>query len=96
MLILSTVANGLADRHHPLRENTFADKATGPQLLEKFALGDDAVAMLQEIREDIDGVRLQRTHHPGAPEFIPVGIERIRPKGVDHRDAPSRRTRARV
>ena len=57
----------------------------GPQLLEQFALGDDAIAMLQEIREDVDGVRLQRTHRPSAPQFIPVSIERIRPKSVDHR-----------
>jgi hypothetical protein len=85
LLRLATVANCLADRHDPLRENPFADKSAGPQLLEKFALGDDAIAMLQEIREDVDGVRLQRTHRPGAPQFIPVSIERIRPKSVDHR-----------
>ena len=65
LLRLATVANRLADRHDPLRENTFAHKSAGPQLLEQFALGDDAIAMLQEIREDVDGVRLQRTHHPG-------------------------------
>jgi hypothetical protein len=45
--------------------------------------------MLKEIREDVDGVRLQRTHRPGATEFIPVGIERTHPKRVDHREAPS-------
>jgi len=85
LLSLTTVANRLADRHDPLRENPFADKSAGPQLLEQFALGDDPIAMLQEIREDVDGVRLQRTHHPGAPQLIPVSIERIRPKRVDHR-----------
>src|SRR3984893_15643950 len=85
LLRLATIANRLADRHDPLRENPFGDKSPGPPLLEQFALGDDAIAMLQEIREDVDGVRLQRTHRPGAPQFIPVSIERIRPKRVDHR-----------
>src|SRR5580704_15061199 len=55
LLRLATLANRLADRHDPLRENPFADKSAGPQLLEKLALGDDAIAMLQEIREDVDG-----------------------------------------
>src|SRR6202049_4978964 len=85
LLRLATVANRLAARQDPLGENTFGDKSAGPHLLEKFALGDDAPGMLQEIREDVDGVRLQRTHRPGAPQFIPVSIERIRPERVDHR-----------
>ena len=96
LLRVSAVANGLADRHHPLRENPFTDKAARPQLLEQFALGDEAVAMLEEIGEDIDGVRLQRTHRPRAPEFVAVGIERTRPKRVDHRDAPNHMTAATV
>jgi hypothetical protein len=30
LLRLATVANRLADGHDPLRENTFADKSSGP------------------------------------------------------------------
>jgi hypothetical protein len=53
-------------------------------------LGDDPVAMLKEIGEDVQSLRLERAHPARVPKLITVGIERIRVERVDHRDTPTR------
>lgn len=60
------VANGLADHHQALRQDAFADEAIGPQFFDELLFGDDAVAVLEKIGEDIESVRLERAQRPGA------------------------------
>jgi len=88
VLTLPTIAQDFADHHHALRQNARTDPALGPQALQEFLFGDYAVAMCEEIGQEIQGVRLQRTQKTRAAEFIAVRIERIGLKRVYHRNAP--------
>jgi hypothetical protein len=53
VLAAAIVADGLANRHQALRQNALTDEAVGPQVLQELLLGDDALAMLEEVGEDI-------------------------------------------
>jgi hypothetical protein len=88
VLVPPTIAKGFADHHHALRQNALTHTALGPQVLQEFLFGDHAVAMCQEIGQDIQGVRLQGTQGIPVAEFVTFRIKRIRLKDVDHRNVP--------
>jgi hypothetical protein len=82
------IAKGFTDHHQPLRQDPRADVAIGPQVLEEFLLRDYTVAVLEEVDEEIQGLRLDLAQCPGVAQFVALGIKRIVPKGVDHLPAP--------
>jgi hypothetical protein len=84
----SAIANGLTHHHQPLRQDPRTDVALGPQVLEEFLLCDHPVAVLEEVDEQIQGLRLELAQGPGATQFVALEIKRIVPKGVDHPPAP--------
>jgi hypothetical protein len=82
------IADGLPDHHQPLRQAPRADVAIGPQVLEEFLLRDHTVAVLEEVDEELQGLRLELAQFACTTQFIALGIERIVPKGVEHHPAP--------
>jgi hypothetical protein len=89
------IAEGLTDHHQPLRQDPRANVAIGPQVLEEFLLRDHTVAVLEEVDEEIQGLRLDLAQCPSMAQFVELGIKRIVPKGIDH-PAPPGRTAALV
>ena len=82
------IADGLADHHQPLRQDPRADVAIGPQGLEEFLLRDHTVAVLEEVDEEIQGLRLELTQCSCVTQFVALGIKRMVPKDVEHHPAP--------
>jgi hypothetical protein len=66
------------------------DKPVGPQLLEEFLLGDDPVAMRQEVNEHLKHLAPERARHPRVMRLMALRVEHIVGENVEHRPlAPS-------
>jgi hypothetical protein len=66
-------------------ERRLTDKPLGPDVLQEFLAGDNAVAMLEEIAQDGKDLRLQGTRGPGVAQFVELGIEGVVIEQVQHR-----------
>jgi len=60
---------GAAD-HGPI-----GNSPTAPDRGNKLALGDDTIAVLQEVNQYVEHLRLEVDAFPAAQQFAPVGIE---------------------
>ena len=83
-LPLAVVADGLTDRVYLAAEGGFRNDAAVPDGGHQVILADDALAVLNEIEQEIEGLRLGGNQRSRAPQFPPVGIEQILFKSVDH------------
>jgi hypothetical protein len=53
-------------------------------VLEQFFFGDDAVAMLQEIEQNIERLGFELTGHAGVAQFVDLQIKFIGLEGINH------------
>jgi hypothetical protein len=65
-----------------------ANELLGPHLIKQFVPPDHTVSVLDEIKEGIKRLGLQRYPLPGLAQFIALPIERIVAKDVGHGYAP--------
>ena len=59
-LTLPVVADGPARRRDAAAERRVGDEAVAPDAVEQLVLGDDAVAVLDQVGEDVEDLRLER------------------------------------
>jgi hypothetical protein len=57
----------------------------GPYLRQHLVSGDDAVALLNEIDQDLEDLRAERHTRPTPEEFIALNVEGTVAKDVLHR-----------
>jgi hypothetical protein len=53
-------------------------------VLEQFFFGDDAVAMLQEIEQNIERLGFELTRHAGVAQFVDLQIKLIILECINH------------
>jgi hypothetical protein len=83
-LPLAVVADSVAHRVDLAAEGGFRHDAAGPYRGEEVILADHALAILNEIEQEIEGLRLGGDQRRPAPQFPAVRIEQILFKSVDH------------
>jgi hypothetical protein len=83
-LPLAVVADSVADRVDLAAERGFRNDSAAPNGGHQVILADDALAILNEIQQEIEGLRLGGNERSPAPQFPAVRIEQILFEGVDH------------
>src|SRR5262245_13743649 len=71
-LLPSAVPNGLAGGCHMLMHSGVADALRGPEVLDQFILGDDAITMRNEVGEHIENLGPKWAGSPTVTEFVQV------------------------
>src|SRR2546430_2199769 len=83
-LPLAVVADGVANRVDLAAEGGFRNDTAAPYGRHEVILADNALAILNEIEQQIEGLRLGGDESSPAPQFPAVRIEQILFKSVDH------------
>jgi hypothetical protein len=86
-LVPPTIANGPACRRQPTGDSGLADKPAGPELCEDLFLGYKPVAVLDEIGEDIEHLRLELDELACIAQLVASDVQLIFLEGIDHRPA---------
>ncbi len=76
-LILAAVADRLARGVDPARQRGFGDDAAVPHRLDQIVLGDDVVAILDQVNQEIEHLRLDRDALAAAGQLAEVDIEHM-------------------
>src|SRR5205085_954071 len=78
-LRLSVIADRLAGRLHAARKRRLRHDAAVPDRLEKVVAADDPIAILHEVDEQREDLRLDRKHGSAAAQLLSadVDLERI-------------------
>ena len=84
-LLGAVVADGAAGRLDATRERRLADEAVAPDVVEQLVLADDAVAVLDEVGEDAEDLRLDRHGRAGVAQLEQTRVEVKCSEGVDQR-----------
>src|SRR4051794_28365178 len=87
-LPLAIVADGATSRVDLAAEGGFRDDPTVPDRGHQVILADDALAILNEIEQEIEGLRLGGDQRNTTPQFPAVCIEQILFERVDHSNPP--------
>ena len=66
------------------------DDAAAPDQRDEVVLADDAVAILHQMDQKVEHLRLQRDAIPAAEQFVPFGIERVIAEKELHVATPGR------
>ena len=85
-LPVAVVIDGLSNRLDPCRERGLADETIAPDLVEQFLLQDDAAAALHQVREDVEGPRLELDLAAVAPKHDASKVQLAIRESQDHRD----------
>ena len=76
-LILAAVADRLARGVDPARQRGFGDDAAVPHRLDQIVLGDDVVAVFDQVNQEIEHLRLDRHALAAAGQLAKVDIEHM-------------------
>lgn len=76
--------DGFAEPGETPRQGGLADKRLRPALLQQLRFGDHAVAVFQEIEQDLKHFRLQGQAVRAMPQLSPSGIQRVVMKAIYH------------
>src|SRR5690606_29932914 len=74
-LLLATVANRLTHRVDMTRQGRFRNDTTGPNRIDQFVSADYAVAVRQQVGEQVKHLGRRRHNIIAAPELTPVQVE---------------------
>jgi hypothetical protein len=74
-LLLAGVADRLARRVEAARHRGIGDDAALPDRADQFVLRDDAVAVLDQVGQEIEHLRLDRHRGTPPPQLAPAGVE---------------------
>ena len=83
-LRLSRVSDRLACLHDAGVQRRLANELLRPQVLEEFLPGDNAVAMGDEISQDVEHLRAELDQRASAAQFTAARVERIVTKEIPH------------
>ena len=76
-LILAAVADRLARGVDPARQRGLGDDAAIPHRLDQIVLGDDVVAVFDQVNQEIEHLRLDRHALAAAGQFAKVDIKHM-------------------
>ena len=76
-LILAAVADRLARGVDPARQRGFGNDAAIPHRLDQIVLGDDVVAVFDQVNQQIEHLRLDRDAFAAAGQLAKVDIEHM-------------------
>ena len=76
-LILAAVADRLARGVDPAGQGGFGDDAAVPDRLDQIVLGDDVVAVFDQMNQEIEHLRLDRDALAAAGQLAEVDIEHM-------------------
>ena len=76
-LILAAVADRLARGVDPARQRGFGDDAAVPHRLDQIVLGDDVVAVFDQVNQEIEHLRLDRDALAAAGQLAEVDIKHM-------------------
>jgi hypothetical protein len=65
-------------------QRRLADKLLRPKVLKKIVLGDNAIALGDEVAQDVEHLRTDRDTSAGPVQFSAVRVERIITKEILH------------
>jgi hypothetical protein len=94
-LRLAAVADGLTRRVDPASERRVRHDPPAPHRGDEVVLADDAVAVLDEVDEEVEHLRLDHDRLFAAAKLAAGGIEHVAGKSVNHVPLPERLTRQR-
>src|SRR6516225_6403339 len=83
-LILACVLYSLAHRIDATGQRRLRDDTAIPHLVEQLILADDAIAILDEIQQEVEDLRLERHAFAGATQLSPSHIKRMIFKKKSH------------
>jgi hypothetical protein len=89
-LLSPTVANGSACRCRPAGQGGLTDKPAGQLLREGLFLRHDTVALLDEIGQHVEHLRLKLDQLARIAQLLEVYVKFIGLEGVNHRPCPQR------
>src|SRR5262245_38349396 len=75
-LLPAAVTNCFAHRIDPAVESRIRNNTTAPNRCDEIILADDAIAVLDEIDQQIEDLRLDRDDRTGRTQFAALAIER--------------------
>ena len=76
-MILAAVADRLARGVDPARQRGFGDDAAIPHRLDQIVLGDDVVAVFDQVNQEIEHLRLDRHALAAAGQLAKVDIKHM-------------------
>lgn len=88
-LLGTAVADSLARRIDTRRQRRVRDDAPAPDRRDELVLADHPLALTDEIRQEIENLRLERNRVTAATQLTPVDIEHAVAERKDHRRSRS-------
>lgn len=83
-LLGAAVTNYRARRVDARRQCGIRDDPTTPYRLYQIILADDALAIADQINQEVEDLRRDRNRHPASAQFPPIAIERVIAKDERH------------
>lgn len=83
-LFLPNIARGATDRFNARVQRRLAHNLLGPEMLQQLLLGDNAVAVHNEIGQHIEHLGSHLDWHTRSAQLIALGVKRIVPKHIAH------------
>src|SRR3954454_8929399 len=87
-LPLAVIADGATNRVDLAAEGGFRDDSAAPDRGHQVILADDALAIMNEIEQEIEGLRLRGDQRSTTPQFPAVCIKQILFERVYHSNPP--------
>jgi hypothetical protein len=75
LLLLAAVADGPPRRVYATRQGRLRHDPAAPDRRDQIVLADDVIAVLNQINQEIEHLRLNRNGVLTAPHLAPVGID---------------------
>src|SRR5438128_1994227 len=85
------VSDGAARCHDAVVKGCITDKLGRPQVFEEFVLGDNAVTMLDKVRQQIEHFGLELERRASAAKLVEPRVQFVLAKGVANHIRPSSR-----
>jgi hypothetical protein len=75
-LLVAAVADGPAHRVNAAGQGRFRDDAAAPDRFNQIVLADDAIAIRDEINQNVENLRLDRDNGAAQAQFTALAVER--------------------
>lgn len=83
-LFLPNIARGATDRFNARVQRRLAHNLLGPEMLQQLLLGDNAVAVHNEIGQHIEHLGPDPDWHACLMQLVALGVKHVVPKHIAH------------
>jgi hypothetical protein len=84
LLLTAIIPHRFARRHDAPHQRRLTDHLPGPQLIEQFVFGDKAVAVVEQVDQDIKDLGLNLDRRACPTQVIELVIKGALPKVIEH------------